>query len=143
MVQIKNAAGQGSKNKVLEGLGRAGFSSKAVTAGGLAASAAGTIAHYTGVNPLVAGGITAAVTTGAKVLSTRGAKAAAERARVIASMGGDTAAIDSKLLTAQRAIDQRRLIGATARSQEIQKQRNKKLQKAKNVNALALLQPKS
>jgi hypothetical protein len=142
MVAIKNAAGQGLKNKILEGLGRLGFSSKSAGTGIVAGGMAGAIAHYAGVNPYLAAGAEAAFTTGAKVLSTRGAKAAAERARVIASMGGDTAAIDSKLLTAQRAIDQRRLVGATARSQEIQRQRNKKLQKAKNVNALALLQPK-
>lgn len=101
MEAIKQVAGTGRLNNLLEGLGRGGFSSKGVTAGGVTTGLAGMIAPAMGIDPITGMAISAAVTSGSKALGTRMTKTAAERARNIVSQGGDNAALDAKLMTAK------------------------------------------
>lgn len=110
MEAIRQVAGHGRINNLLEGLGRAGFSSKSVTAGSVASGAAAMLGPFVGLDPLTAAALTAGVTSTAKVAGTRMTKTAAERARNIVSQGGDNAALDAKITGAKSGVDQRRLL---------------------------------
>lgn len=103
MAAIRQVAGHGKINNLLEGLGRAGFSSKSVAAGGVMTGLAGFIGPLIGIDPITSMAATSALTTGAKVLGTKMTKGRAGMARDIVALGGENAATDAKIAAAKTA----------------------------------------
>lgn len=123
MEAIRQVAGHGRINNLLEGLGRAGFSSKSVTAGTVVTGAAAMLGPLAGLDPLTAAALTASVTSGSKAIGTRMTKAASERARNIVSQGGDNAALDSDIGKAISGVDQRRVLAVENARQQAREKR--------------------
>lgn len=124
MEAIRQVGGTGRINNLLEGLGRAGFSSKSVTAGTVATGAAAMLGPLAGLDPLTAAALTAGITSGAKAAGTRMTKTAAERARNIVSQGGDNAALDAKLANVKDDVVRRRILAVeNARQQSNDRKR--------------------
>lgn len=118
MASIRQVAGHGKINNLLEGLGRAGFSSKSVAAGGVMTGLAGFVGPLIGIDPITSMAATSALTTGAKVLGTRMTKGRANVARDIVALGGENAATDARLAAAKTARLQNRAAVAETSTQQ-------------------------
>ena len=105
MAAIRQVAGHGRINNLLEGLGRAGYSSKSITAGNVAGGVAAGLAASFGLDPVTAFALTTGTTSTAKAIGTKITKNAATRARDIVAQGGDNAALDARLSGAKSTID--------------------------------------
>ena len=127
MEAIRQVAGHGRVNNLLEGLGRAGFSSKSVTSGGVASGLAAVLGPFIGLDPITAAALTATVTSGSKAIGTRMTKAASERARNIVSQGGDNAALDAKVARAGTDVTQRRILAVENARQQARDKKRKPL----------------